>query len=113
MILLMGFVFPTIILLMAAARLIFDGGEWPYRITWSFFIYSALNIILFVTCFYCLFSNQAADILWDILWIGNALTGILTAVNEWRNNRAFAVVIFCFTAYVLMFYLFSLFIGSM
>ena len=90
-----------------------DGGLKPLKASFAFIILIVTNWGLFLFGFYTLFPPELADLLWRISWISLSLMGVITGLREMKNNKLFAILIFCVSIFTVIFYLFSIFIGSM
>lgn len=85
----------------------------PLKISYAFIILLVLNWILFLSGFYTLFPREAADLLWEVTWVGLCLMGVIAGIMELWNNKLVGIVIFIITMFTTWFVMLSFFIGSM
>ncbi|WP_100012143.1 hypothetical protein [Lentibacillus sediminis] len=70
-----------------------DKRPTPHKISYGILGLLALNWLLFLTGAYSLLPVNVADLIFVPVWWVLCLIGVFAAVNEFRNNKAFAMPI--------------------
>ncbi|MFD2925290.1 hypothetical protein [Halobacillus naozhouensis] len=102
------FVIPTFLVVKRNGK-----GPTPLKISYGILGLLVINWLFFLTGAYSLLPVNVADLIFVPVWLVLCLIGVIAAVNEFRNNKAFAIPVAGLTTISFLFSLFASGISQM